>query len=665
MSGLINHISDLTVGHVISLPIYIRNVLARDKIVVECDSTIQAECPINTKGDLTITSRNETPPTLLLISTTDNPCIGPMCFEENEKWEPSLDTLDTLTIDNVNVICTPHVTNFSLGAYGTDNVPKIILLNGATIKCPEYDDEGLHSRYMINASEVYYDSDGPYTIKPEYALDIDPATAVNSSMKSAFEECRKAGMTEQEISRFNYDWNSRDIKAVAYFYKLDKSFYNIAFNRRHTRRMFEYLSCALIGIPLNDDLDTILDDEDDTDALNNMLYAYKYHVAFKKLYNKESEYDESDIFDKKKSLTAIHKKYRKLKDKIYEKNHKCDVEWWKQLIPEKALGKLSGTDEQIVESYYMNSISKFISNIADESYKSITLRELLESSEDYVDLDYIIFYSGDVAAATSKLLIKSGLLKHSIVCRGYATNIRKESDDTITATFCLNKNVSSINGASDQVLRYSIEENPEENPNGDIQQDVTEAADKDANTSNNEVQNDGTNVDEHTPNVISYDEYIKDLGNIIDKSIDNTWFENHTDFITLNKLLSKASEYKNDNTTTFYLGSTEYISIIQGTDKTNYLGYLCDIRESNSVEGKITVTFKSQDTGAYTYVIASPNMYLRMVLNFKLTGEDAPEFPVKFNTYGTKDEFDAGLLNSIGGPNSYTADNVIDIIDPK
>lgn len=113
-------------------------------IEVAGDSTIEYNgCAIRASGSLRICGAG----TLRVISKSNTqPCIG---SETNDsmsygRWSPSSDEpLNSITIDGVHVICESAVPNFSLGVYGTIQLPEIHYLNGGTLECPETTGERL------------------------------------------------------------------------------------------------------------------------------------------------------------------------------------------------------------------------------------------------------------------------------------------------------------------------------------------------------------------------------------------------------------------------------------------------------------------------------------------------------------------------------------------
>lgn len=123
-------------------------------IEVAGDSTIEYNgCAIRASGSLRICGAG----TLHVISKSNTqPCIG---SETNDsmsygRWSPSSDEpLNSITIDGVHVICESAVPNFSLGVYGTIQLPEIHYLNGGTLECPETTGERLLIR--SGAEDLY------------------------------------------------------------------------------------------------------------------------------------------------------------------------------------------------------------------------------------------------------------------------------------------------------------------------------------------------------------------------------------------------------------------------------------------------------------------------------------------------------------------------------
>lgn len=98
---------------------------------------VSGECPIQASGHLIIRGTGA----LWVESLSDRQaCIGTATHDGMSygRWEPGRDKpLETLTIDGVHVICKSKIPNFSIGSYGTNQMPKINLVNGGTLDCPE------------------------------------------------------------------------------------------------------------------------------------------------------------------------------------------------------------------------------------------------------------------------------------------------------------------------------------------------------------------------------------------------------------------------------------------------------------------------------------------------------------------------------------------------
>lgn len=107
-------------------------------VTVNTDCIVTSvEPPINCCGTVTIKGTGQT---LTLVSKGANPCIGPATWDGMSygRWEPSRERLGKIVLDGVHVVCKNEVvSNFSIGRYGTNDMPEIELKNGATLDCPE------------------------------------------------------------------------------------------------------------------------------------------------------------------------------------------------------------------------------------------------------------------------------------------------------------------------------------------------------------------------------------------------------------------------------------------------------------------------------------------------------------------------------------------------
>ena len=127
---------EITVINGVSKPIRVVDGI----LMVETDSSIEASwqpCVEHSKTSELIIRGNNT--RLYLKGCDRQPCIGPRTNDNLSygRWERSVCIFHKLILDNVHVVCEPFVKNFSIGTYGAEEVPEIVLLNGATIDCPE------------------------------------------------------------------------------------------------------------------------------------------------------------------------------------------------------------------------------------------------------------------------------------------------------------------------------------------------------------------------------------------------------------------------------------------------------------------------------------------------------------------------------------------------
>lgn len=100
--------------------------------------TINSETPLKCSGGI-VKIKGEDGSVLTLISGEQQPCIGPWTRTGMSygRWSPEGTSPKEIIIDNCTVICESKVDSFSLGCYGTNDIPKITLLNGGKLICPE------------------------------------------------------------------------------------------------------------------------------------------------------------------------------------------------------------------------------------------------------------------------------------------------------------------------------------------------------------------------------------------------------------------------------------------------------------------------------------------------------------------------------------------------
>lgn len=109
------------------------------------DTTLEADCPVKVDErleEIRIISMREDARSKLILKCfkETQPCIGPMTNDEMSygRWDKSHgNRLKKITIKNVDVVCIPYNNqDFSIGSYGYEEVPEIVLDN-ASIECPE------------------------------------------------------------------------------------------------------------------------------------------------------------------------------------------------------------------------------------------------------------------------------------------------------------------------------------------------------------------------------------------------------------------------------------------------------------------------------------------------------------------------------------------------
>lgn len=110
---------------------------------------IIVEYPIE---ELTIRGEGEGAVLRLYCDEDMQPCIGSRTHTGMSygRWSMTTCSLKKIIVDNVKVICYPKVENFSLGGYGVNAVPEIVLLNGGELHCPE----ATGKRYLVSFPKI-------------------------------------------------------------------------------------------------------------------------------------------------------------------------------------------------------------------------------------------------------------------------------------------------------------------------------------------------------------------------------------------------------------------------------------------------------------------------------------------------------------------------------
>lgn len=109
-----------------------------DILKVAGEVTINSETPLECSGGIVIV-KGEKGSKLTLISGEQQPCIGPWTRTNMSygRWSPEGTSPKEIIIDACTVVCESKVDGFSIGCYGTNDMPKITLLNGGKLICPE------------------------------------------------------------------------------------------------------------------------------------------------------------------------------------------------------------------------------------------------------------------------------------------------------------------------------------------------------------------------------------------------------------------------------------------------------------------------------------------------------------------------------------------------
>lgn len=122
-------------------------------IHINGDVTLEDEVPVVCNGVVRIEG---TPDSVLhLVANSERqPCIGAKTHTGMSygRWSPSGICPVRIEIDGCTVTCESKVLNFTIGKYGTNDMPEIVLLNDAKLICPEMDGERVIT-YQATAPE--------------------------------------------------------------------------------------------------------------------------------------------------------------------------------------------------------------------------------------------------------------------------------------------------------------------------------------------------------------------------------------------------------------------------------------------------------------------------------------------------------------------------------
>ena len=109
------------------------------------DTVLEADLPVEVPDGIKhlyiIGSNMENMVTITLkCQKQTQPCIGHATMDDMSygRWSPSRYDLEKITVNNANVICVGYAEQpFTLGSYGRNVVPEVVLLNKAQLHCPE------------------------------------------------------------------------------------------------------------------------------------------------------------------------------------------------------------------------------------------------------------------------------------------------------------------------------------------------------------------------------------------------------------------------------------------------------------------------------------------------------------------------------------------------
>lgn len=125
---------------------------------------------INPLGNIRIEYTGTEPITLILEAGSHSSCIGghinyPQSYNRWESNPPDFEKKVITIAGKMNVHCIPSVAHMSLGTFGWNEQPEVILEDGATIDCSEFGKE----RIMVSAGE-WHDGSTKRTGYPVYEI---------------------------------------------------------------------------------------------------------------------------------------------------------------------------------------------------------------------------------------------------------------------------------------------------------------------------------------------------------------------------------------------------------------------------------------------------------------------------------------------------------------
>ena len=286
------------------------------------------------------------------------------------RWSPaSGDCVEEIIIDTVCVKLRGTVPNFTLGIYGKNNLPKITLLNGGTLECPETEGERvmLHTPTQPQGSTKF--SDTPvYAIKKEGQSDLD---LLEDDVRSKYIGLI-AKYSDAKIPE-SYCWNIKSLYSAESVLKAKPFADCSAFLRTN------YIDRAMAASLLNLDENDTLDDEfmfmlEKIESVVNELFFGKQNVHV----------DEKDAHD----YLVIYNKIMLLLYKYHEEMSRVDssvddgiLKVLYAMIPEYRYdwsgARKRGLSDEMMPADYLSSIpEKLNANTVTFMHITVTAKDV-------------------------------------------------------------------------------------------------------------------------------------------------------------------------------------------------------------------------------------------------------------------------------------------------
>lgn len=187
---------------------------------------------------------------LTLINTSvSQPCIGPETIVDlpDVRYQLASRQLKEIIIDTVDVECWANNPNFSIGAYGYEEVPVVVCKNEGRLNCPETEGIRVLKKHVtIQGDSTKCMSD------PEYQIVRKEDTPVNSLSGECKEILREiCGIRPELANKVTYKTTDRNLSLVLEILRIKSSCnVDVIIAGVPDSKQFMYRTMSILGMPM-------------------------------------------------------------------------------------------------------------------------------------------------------------------------------------------------------------------------------------------------------------------------------------------------------------------------------------------------------------------------------------------------------------------------------